>query len=291
MSSPHGKRRHSDHSSHWRRTRCHRTFTSPSCFPGICIPSPPKPVKRSITCAGANSCIGTGSSGLAPLWPGKPCWCASGETGWGGWKCICMLACTAPRRLPCSRRNAELVVQRLRWAGQGCWGSDRRWPIPNSALPTICRRVKRRGRARFWRCRDRQAVSPDTAAHAPPVAEERALPLPELPVRRLHRRGCTKGNRNRRREHDQGGGLFATTATGPGPSPQARADRVRGGKPLRQACRSHVASRALAFRAAAASGDVRRRGLGTTDYAASPFLSLLFTGPACQIRGQLRAPD
>jgi hypothetical protein len=174
---------------------------------------------------------------------------------------------------------------------QRCWGSDRRRSIPNSVLPTIRRRARRRGRAKFWRCRGRRAVSPDAAAHAPLVAEERALPLPELPARLLCRRGCIKGNRNRRREHDWGGGLFVTTAARPGLSPQARADRVRGGKPLRQACRSHAATQASVFHAPAASGDVRRRGLGTADYAASPFLSLLFTGPACQIRGRLRAPD
>lgn len=170
-------------------------------------------------------------------------------------------------------------------------GSDRRRSIPNSVLPTIRRRARRRGRARFWRCRDRRAVSPDAAVHAPPVAEERALPLPELPARRLCRRGYTKDNHNRRREHDWGGGLFVTTAARPGLSPQARADRVRGGKPLRQACRSHAATQALVFHASVASGDVRRRGLGTADYAASSFLSLLFTGPACRIRGRLRAPD
>lgn len=170
-------------------------------------------------------------------------------------------------------------------------GNDRRRSIPNSVLPTIRRRARRRGRARSWRCRGRRVVSPGAAAHALPVVEERAWPFPELAARRWCRRGCTKGNRNRRRGYGWGGGLFVTTAARPVLSPQARAGRVRGGKPLRRACRSHAATRALVFHASAASGDVRRRGLGTADYAASSFLILLFTGPRCHIRGRHRAPD
>lgn len=111
------------------------------------------------------------------------------------------------------------------------------------------------------------------------------MPLPELLARRLRRSGCTKGNHNRRRVHDWGGVLFATTAARPGLSPQARADRVRDGKPLRRACRSQAATQASVFHVPAASDGVRRRGLGTADYAASSFLSLLFTRSACQIRG------
>ncbi len=82
-----------------------------------------------------------------------------------------------------------------------------------------------------------------------------------------------------------------TTAARPGLSPQARADHVQVGRPLRPACRNHAATRVLVHHASAASSDVRRHGLGTADYAASSFLSLLFTGAACQIRGRLRAPD
>lgn len=169
-------------------------------------------------------------------------------------------------------------------------GGHRRRSIPNSVSPTICRRARRRGRAKFWRCRGRRAVSPGVAVHAPPVAEERAWPLPGLPVRRSCRRGCTRGNRNRRRGHGWGGEPFVTTAARPGLSPRAKAGRVRSGRPLRQACRSHGATPALVFHASAASGDVRRRGLGTADYAASSFLSLSFTGASMPDPGTASRP-
>ncbi len=168
---------------------------------------------------------------------------------------------------------------------------ERASAIPSSGRPTIRRRVRRRGRARFWRCRGRRAVLPDAAVHVLLVARERAWPLRELPAHRSRSRGCTKGTRNRRKGQGWGGGLFATTVARPGLSPRARTDHAQDERRLRQACRSPAASRALLLHAAAASGSAQWRGLGTADYAASSFLHSLFTGSACQTQGASRTGE